>query len=302
MKHVALLIGSCLASLHSEAQVSGFTSSTARWYVSETSSANVQAFLETWTIIYGTTGDTMISGISWQHVASSPDPMLSVNLTDQGLLRQDGEVVVYMAPGAAPDTLYDFGMAVGDSARYLFDGFPDYLHLLSIDTVVIAGNQHRRFIFADYGGGFCILDGEQWIQGLGSTRGPLFPLFAKEFCEEFNESMNLVCFEESGALYWSAPGQTNCVVNITLGMDKPGQEEEPLQLWPNPGCEQLHVAWARTGASTVLLRDLQGRTVLVDRLNGRIGHFDASSLSVGMYTLQVIGSDGLQATAKWIKQ
>jgi hypothetical protein len=31
------------------AQVNGFMSTTARWHVAETSSANAQAFLETWT-------------------------------------------------------------------------------------------------------------------------------------------------------------------------------------------------------------------------------------------------------------
>lgn len=291
----------CITALPSNAQVNGFDSPSSRWYVAETSSANTQAFLETWTTIYGMLGDTMIAGQTWRRIASSPDPTLSADAVSRGYLRREGAVILYRAPGAAPDTLYDFDALPGDSVRYMIDGTPAYLHLTFIDTVVIGGNQHRRFSFANLGAGFCMLADEQWIEGIGSMRGPLFPFFAREFCEEFNESMSLTCFEEGGVLHWSAPGQASCVTNIMLGAETPDDPAGLIHLWPNPGFEQLNVSWSRPVPASMILRDPQGRILIEGVLQQGCARFDASELAPGMYSLQLMDAGGLQAAAKWIK-
>lgn len=80
MKTFILLCFTLMGLFSAQAQVNGFMSNTARWHVAETSSANVQAFLETWTTSYGTIGDTLVAGVPWQRIVSSTDPTLNANV------------------------------------------------------------------------------------------------------------------------------------------------------------------------------------------------------------------------------
>jgi hypothetical protein len=286
-----------LTSAH--AQVNGFMSTTARWHVAETSSANVQAFLETWTTTYGTIEDTLVSGVLWQRIVSSVDSTLNANVVDLGFVRQEGEVVLHWVPGSAPDTLYNFGLHVGDSVGYRFADFTGYIPLLAIDTVWLDGFPHRRFHFGDHGSGFGYLSGEQWIEGIGSTRGPLFPLAAREFCEEFDESLALTCFEEDGVTYWSDPDYPECVVNNVLAVGQQGRPAPEMKVWYDPATGVLRFGAGTIGLERMEVLNAVGQLMIHKPIRNGGMECNLGPLPAALYIVRATGA-GWAASSRFI--
>lgn len=301
MKPLVLLASALMVLTSANAQVNGFMSTTARWHVAETSSANVQAFLETWTTTYGTIDDTLVIGMPWQRIVSSTDPTLNSDLMNLGFVRQEGDVVLHWVPGSAPDTLYNFGLQAGDSVEYSFTDFTGYLHLMAIDTVWIDSYPHRRFHFGDHGSGFCYLSGEQWLEGIGSTSGPLFPIAAREFCEEFDESLGLTCFEDDALTYWSGPDYPECIVNITLGVGQHGQLAPELKVWYDPATGVLRLWTEATGLERVHVLNAVGQLMLDRPIRNGGMELNLGLLPVDLYIVRVTGT-GWTASSRFISQ
>ncbi|MBX7130598.1 MAG: T9SS type A sorting domain-containing protein [Flavobacteriales bacterium] len=89
---------------------------------------------------------------------------------------------------------------------------------------------------------------------------------------------------------------------LDVGVEERMDDRITLQAWPNPGSERLNVTCGAPGALTVSLLDLQGRTLLLSVLRGGSASFDVSTLSMGLYTVSVIGADGTRSTTRWVKQ
>lgn len=301
IKPYVFLALALMASASAHAQVSGFMSTTARWHVAETSSANVQAFLETWTTTYGTIDDTLVSGVPWQRIVSSTEPTLNANVVSLGFVRQEGEVVLHWTPGSAPDTLYDFGLHVGDSVGYMFADFTGYIPLLAIDTVWLDGFPHRRFHFGHHGSGFCYLSGEQWIEGIGSTRGPLFPLAAREFCEEFDESLGLTCFEDDAVTYWSDPDYPECVVNIILGYGQQGRPTPEMKVWYDPTTGVLRFGPETIGIESIQVLNAVGQLMIDQPVRNGGMELNLGPLPVALYIVRATGI-GWTASSRFISR
>lgn len=301
MKTLVFFSFTLMGLFSAQAQVNGFMSTTARWHVAETSSANVQAFLETWTTTFGTIGDTLVSGVPWQRIVSSTDPTLNADVVDLGFVRQEGEVVLHWVPGTVPDTLYDFGLQVGDSVGYLFADFTGYIHLVAIDTVWLDGFAHRHFHFSDHGSGFCYLGDEQWIEGIGSTRGPLFPMAAREFCEEFDESLGLTCFADDGVTYWSDPNYPECVVNIMLGVGQQGRLAPEMKVWYDPATGVLRLWTEAIGLDRVQVLNSLGQLLFDQPIRNGYVELSLGPLPAAIYIVRATGI-GWAASSRFIPQ
>lgn len=259
----------------------------------------MQAFLETWTTSYGTIGDTLVAGVPWQRIVSSTEPTLNVDVVDLGFVRQEGSVILHWVPGTAPDTLYDFGLQVGDSVGYMFADFTGYVHLMAIDSVWLDGFPHRRFHFSDFSTGFCSLGNEQWIEGIGSVRGPLFPVAAREFCEEFDESLGLTCFEEDAVTYWSDPNYPECVVNIMLGVEQLGATADEMKVWCDPATGVLRIRMEPVGFERVQVMNAAGQLMIDQPLQNGLLELGLGPFPAAMYIARATGV-GCAATSRFI--
>lgn len=88
---------------------------------------------------------------------------------------------------------------------------------------------------------------------------------------------------------------------LDVGVEERSEATITLQVWPNPGSQELFVACNKAGSVIVIL-DLQGRTVLQSVMQGGKSRLNVSSLSQGMYTVLAVSGDGTRSTIKWIKQ
>jgi|LakMenE01Jun11ns_1017448.scaffolds.fasta_scaffold9956038_2 hypothetical protein len=258
MRTLLLILLYALCSAIRSQGIVQFDETTNRWSVIESSSANIQAFLESWTNIYGTQGDTIIGGETWARMFTLLDPEHGSDTLNNGYVRHVDDIVLWTENGVLVDTLYDFAMEPGDSALYLFDGTPAYLHLSQLDSITVAGIPHKQFHFAPFGGGFCSLPNERWIEGIGSLRGPLFPIKAREYCVEFNEAEVVSCFNRSDSLVWMNPDIAACEVSIQLSAGT--LQSAPFHIGPNPTSGLLHVE--SIGIEQLEVLDLAGRVML----------------------------------------
>lgn len=193
-------------------------------------------------------GDTTIQGTIYHRIyiksnLSSPDVYY-------GGIREDSTKTVWFRPAA--DTveflLYKWGMNVGDmvtAGDTTAWGRIDY-QVNAIDSIMIAGQNHARYRMD---GGHALGD-EFWIEGMGSTKGILFPYAEQEFENEWN----LECFlVDSMSVYPDhLAGYSYC-----FGLVNADASEAPmspkLTFWPNPVNHQLNLKW-ENGLGTVNLK------------------------------------------------
>ncbi|MBS1936235.1 MAG: T9SS type A sorting domain-containing protein [Bacteroidetes bacterium] len=89
---------------------------------------------------------------------------------------------------------------------------------------------------------------------------------------------------------------------LNVGVGEEAAAVPALSVYPNPADDRLHIAWDMPGKFSVLVEDLQGRTLLAHNLRSGDAPLDISMLSPGVYLLSVISETGTKAVAKWIKQ
>lgn len=147
-------------------------------------------------------GDTLINGKNWKKVynyIAFPD-----GESYYAAIRDVGKKVYAIAKGnTKPRLLYDFGMKVGDMVKCGVEGnafaclldvdekpdslfgfyYVSYLRVERIDTIIVKGLQHRRFVltFLDHykeplrNENEFEHDNVIWVEGVGSGAGPFAP-------------------------------------------------------------------------------------------------------------------------------
>lgn len=89
---------------------------------------------------------------------------------------------------------------------------------------------------------------------------------------------------------------------LDVGVGEEAAVVPALSVYPNPADDRLHIAWDMPGKCSVLVEDMQGRTVLAHSFRKGDAPLDISMLSPGVYLLSVISETGTRAVTKWIQQ
>jgi len=86
-----------------------------------------------------------------------------------------------------------------------------------------------------------------------------------------------------------------------VGVDEDGKLLESIQLWPNPGSNELQISMQRTDVRSFQLLDVCGRCVREGSLRSTTTILDTSTLPNGVYILHVRDQNGRVANLQWIK-
>lgn len=269
--------------------INHFENLDSKWNVAKTyPNANQQNpnFVETKTTIYGFQGDTIVNSEQWFKLYSTNDSLFQNNLLYRGLLRAENSKVFYLDTLNQLDTLYDFSLNVGDSV--LFDLFllhPEWLEITSIDSIQINGNYYRRQKFEEPSiTTFDWLD-EEWIEGIGSKHGPLFPAFPVKFSEEIPDSMLISCSFSNNQQVWQHPNYPSCYVNIVLNFDE--LELLGFKVYPNPFTDEIHLENSELRHFELTILNGLGQTVKSTQVNGERQIIDLTEMSEGIYFLKI---------------
>lgn len=215
---------------------------------------------------YDAEPDTVIDGLSWSgiHVGM-----------EMGKVAVDGDRVLYRGTDGqhieADSTLvlYDFGLAVGDTAYQ--DAYYNFgpTVVTAIDTVLLAARERRRFTMDN---------GDRWVEGIGSLSGLFRPVYMTplgcdhpsfDFCGDY--------IDEDQVPY------TICTVDL-LGV--PQEQEGRVAVHPNPSNGVFRIEGGRAH-DPYLLTDASGRVIASGRLNGPMTTVGLSAVQRGVYVLRL---------------
>lgn len=86
-----------------------------------------------------------------------------------------------------------------------------------------------------------------------------------------------------------------------VGVGEDGKLPETIQLWPNPGSNELQISVQRSDGRSFQLMDVCGRRVREGALRSTTTILDTSTLPNGVYMLHVMDQNGRVANLQWIK-
>lgn len=280
-----------------------FAEPSAFWYVANTHPAGTPVdpgFTATTTRRYWIENDSLVGGELWSVFVSGPTHNGGEPQQIEGLVRQEGDIVLSLRDDMSTDTLYDFSLSVGDSTHYLIDGwYSTWLHAIAVDSVLVGGGYRHTLLFDEPQLPPDELR-ECWIEGIGSIHGPLFPGQARTFMTEVpGDSLMLTCFGIDQTVLWNHPGYETCEVNILLGLDE--QVSAARRLHPNPGSDHFTIPLEHSEGLRLEIFDATGRAILHDlSINGSTV-IDASTWSKGVFQILVREKHGLIRSLRWVK-
>lgn len=168
---------------------------------------------------------------------------------------------LYCRTGDVQHLLYDFKMQVGDT----FDNGIKSMTVTSVDTLMIEGFERPVLTFDN---------GEQWIDGIGSTYGLLSPI--TESSDEYDEVL-LSCVADSTVMY----------VNPKYGSGISDTAVSGSSVRMN-GTE-LEISAPSYTSHAVTVYDTDGRAVSQYTFDGQSGTMSLASLPHGVYIVVVDG-------------
>ena len=268
--------------------INHFDNLDSKWNVAKTyPAANQQNpnFVATKTTVYGFQGDTTIYSEQWFKLYSSNDSLFQNNLIYRGLTRTENSNVLYLDTLDQLDTLYDFNLNLGDTVLFnLYGMYPEWLPVINIDSVQLNGEYYKKIKFAEPSISAFDWLNEEWIEGIGSIHGPLFPTFPVKFSEEIPDSMLLTCTFSDNQQVWNHPSYPSCYVNIVLGLET--IEISNFKIYPNPFSDIVYFENSRTENLDLTVFNSLGQAVKWLKITNYKETFDLSGLDDGLYLLR----------------
>jgi uncharacterized repeat protein (TIGR01451 family) len=174
--------------------------------------------------------------------------------------------------------------------------------LLDIESVVVGSASHPH----------------QWTRTGNVIRIEFPGILLPDSGANFNGSMGYVkihadqlpghqpgtVIENSAAIYFdnNAPIITNTTVNtIPLLIANENSVSTSLQLYPNPGRDQITLVWEAEAGDEWVLMNLQGQVLLSQALEDRRTAISTAGLPAGLYLYQVRRNGRSLQSGKWLK-
>lgn len=269
---------------------------------------------------YAPVGDTIIQNKNYTKLYGSTGNAFKLDSAQYvGAYLNESNRVFFIDKGDLdPRVLYDFNVPIGWVLTTVFNCGDTskvgcrYSQLTSIDTVMYDDHiKRRRYVFdwvsKRFDGTYDTLRirGHYWIEGIGSTFGffpdqmgtlfyPVTPYIVKD----------LLCFQQNDTLMYTHPRLYKGECYVDMLVDVKDTEHPPvLNIYPNPVVDQLfiqHDLNASKSTASILLMDVMGRVVLKRPLDAPLIELDVSTISPGIYFVQILSKEGRVRVCKKI--
>jgi hypothetical protein len=223
-----------------------------------------------------------------------------------GLVRQDSvqrRIYGKWINSPTEHLLYDFNLNPSDTIRMypmdfaFYPPTPFILKILSKDSVLISGSYRTRLKANGYNhSGWGI---EYWIEGIGSSWGPLNPGLADcgvaDGC-----SPHLLCQKQNGALVYMDSYYNSCFLNTCYtGIDEHRKNSFSL-VFPNPNSGSFNVQVENSSNNSIEIYNLLGEQIRAEFLGNHSNHMDLSSQPKGIYFYRVLSDNKLIGSGKLV--
>jgi len=212
-----------------------------------------------------------------------------------------------------PRLLYNFNAPIGWVSSTL-NCNPNvdrciFYRLVSKDTVMyidqIRRTRYNFEVMKRDGNGYIKGFSYSWIEGLGSTLGILPDPYIYSFSPVGYPVIqkDLLCFKQNDTLIYTHPDfyKGNCFMDIVDDV-KTADDSNRINIYPNPAVEKLFIQHDLKVSknSSILLMDVMGRVVLQKPLDAVLLELDVSTLSAGIYFVQIRSREGRAGVCKKI--
>lgn len=254
--------------------------------------------------------DTLIDGFKCRKIFDN-------NNIYQGALREEEErVLFYNRESCEAITLYDYSLSVGDTvpdliingefideSEYGIDS--DLGRRLIVDSIVmdeIDGDLRKHIYFKPVSD--CIFQTvkEEWIQGIGSVHGLLFPLTIRTLAVELGESLDLTCYLENDMLIWQSGQYTDCNGTYANGPTNVTETEISYLIYPNPVKDFIYIETQASQEKEIHLSVYNSTGHLIFEKQGAVQCIDMTNYPNGVYIMQIINQEGTIEVRKIVKE
>ena len=248
-----------------------------------------------------TSNDTVIEGYTCQKIYDD-------NNIYKGALRNEEDRTFFYNQGSCDAViLYDYSLTVGDTVpNVIVSGeFMEGSNLerrLIVDSIAmdeIDGDLRKHIYFKPISDCIFQVINEEWIQGIGSVHGLLFPLTIRTLAEEVNECLDLTCFFMSENLIWYNNQYTECSGTYANGPTNVKETDCQYKIYPNPVKDIIHIESSALYNSLYIYNSL-GNLIIEKQAN--TSDIDISNFPNGIYFVQIINQNGAIELIKIIKE
>jgi hypothetical protein len=222
---------------------------------------------------YHYAGDSILNGISYHQLYDNA-------VIKAGLLRKDSAERILFVPADSTEEflLYDFSAEVGDtlqvwsSSLYCY-GINEVVVTLT-DTVVDGGIELYQ-VYLGY---------SKWIKGVGSSEGPIEPLYEPSL----SDRTFLQCLTVNSIPVYPVVSP-NC---YNVGVTPINTSANSISIYPNPGGSMLYIDFSvPIQYSLIKVMNASGKTILVKNIDGLHESIDLESEPDGLYFIEFIGKE-----------
>jgi hypothetical protein len=174
--------------------------------------------------------------------------------------------------------LYDFTKNIGDT---VYTGAFEWNIIAEIDSIPVSEGYRKRFK-TEYG--------EEWIEGIGSTRGFLFPMTMRPTMFWYTQ---LVCFKHNDEVIYLNPDFSDCTTRIVSSVKDAGLRDD-VEVYPNPveKGQLVSVKASKSPISKIQLYNQSGELVSVITYPGKNEILlDTRGCLPGVYLLRIVNSN-----------
>ncbi len=192
-----------------------------------------------------------------------------------GMIRMEGSKL-YGIKDYFEYLLFDFDAQAGDSL-YLeyFNGIMPVV-IQQVDTIVINGQNHRRYWLPDEPAGyFCA---RYFIEGIGHEFGLFEPI------RTFEDYAYLNCYAEKGESIYI---QDTMRCDFTIGIPETTVEKQQMKVYPNPAKGYFTIENTGGMHEDAYLTDITGKIVARYQLSKVLNNCSLTGLKPGIYFYQI---------------
>ncbi len=243
------------------------------------------------TEIYKIDGDSTVNSKSYQKLWASFDSLSTWSY--QGLVREEGKKVYFIPADRSEGLLYDFDLEIGDTARVVnlnFDNIP--VQIIDKDTITLFGKQRVRWHISHES-----YYAEYWIEGIGSSNGPIHTKF---YYNMNCPTWELLCLHQNDSLLYMLNSQIGCYQS-NVGMEEI-EAQNSIDFWPNP-VKKGNAVRVDFGfePNQVEMINSSGKVVYVAaELTQNSLQIETNSLATGLYLIRVINQENKTQILKLI--